>query len=76
MPRAWAVIGIADWRAGLAFHGTRSRGPVMSSVKTIRKDRVESLLRGMLALALLAGVAWALTDGGASAPFDFGRLRG
>ena len=72
-------MDIADWCAGLAFHGIRSRGPVMSSVKTIRKDRVESLLRGMLALALLAllaGVAWALTDGGASAPFDFGRLRG
>ncbi len=48
----------------------------MSSVKTIHKDRVESLLRGMLALALLAGVAWALTDGGASVPFDFVRLRG
>ncbi|MHB8911865.1 MAG: hypothetical protein ACYC42_04345 [Lysobacter sp.] len=48
----------------------------MSAVKTTRKDRVESLLRGMLALALLAGVVWALTDGGASAPFDFVRLRG
>lgn len=48
----------------------------MSAVKSNRMDRVESLLRGMLALALLAGVAWALTDGGASAPFDFVRLRG
>ena len=48
----------------------------MSSVRTNRKDRVESLLRAMLALALLAGVAWALTDGGASAPFDFARIRG
>lgn len=48
----------------------------MSPVKTNRKDRVESLLRGMLALALLAGVAWALTDGGASAPFALDLLRG
>ena len=48
----------------------------MSAVKTNRKDRVESLLRGMLAMALLAGVIWALTDGGASPPFEFVRLRG
>lgn len=48
----------------------------MNSVKTSRKDRFESLLRGMLALALLAGVAWTLTDGGANPPFDFVRLRG
>jgi len=44
--------------------------------KSDLKDRIESLLRGMLALALLAGVVWALTDGGASPPFDFVHLRG
>ena len=38
-------------------------------LKSNRKDRIEGLLRGMLALALLAGVVWALTDGGASPPF-------
>lgn len=48
----------------------------MRAVKTSRADRVESLLRGMLALALLAGVVWALTDGGANSAFDFVRLRG
>ena len=41
-----------------------------------RKDRVEGLLRGMLALALLAGVVWVLTDGGGNPPFAFVRLRG
>lgn len=48
----------------------------MSSVKASRKDRIEGLLRCLLALALLAGVVWTLTDGGASAPFDLVRLRG
>lgn len=44
-------------------------------IKNNQKDRIEGLLRGMLALALLAGVVWALTDGGAHPP-DFVRLRG
>ena len=44
--------------------------------KNNQKDRIEGLLRGMLALALLAGVVWALTDGGANPPFEFIRLRG
>mgnify|MGYP003296050119 CR=1 FL=1 len=29
-----------------------------------RSDRFESIARGMLALALIAGVAWALAHGG------------
>jgi hypothetical protein len=70
------VIGFADWRSRLAFHGPGDRGDAMSAVKTNRKNRIETLLRGMLALALLAGVVWALTDGGANPPFDFVRLRG
>ena len=47
----------------------------MNAVKTNRKDRLEGLLRGMLALALLAGVVWALTDGGVNPPFEFVLLR-
>lgn len=48
----------------------------MSAVKINRKDRVENLLRGMLALALVAGVIWAMTDGGTVPALDFIRLRG
>ncbi|WP_159016319.1 hypothetical protein [Cognatiluteimonas profundi] len=29
-----------------------------------RGDRFEALMRGVLALALIAGVAWAMTHGG------------
>ena len=48
----------------------------MNAGKPTRFDRFERLVRGMLALALLAGVAWAMTDGGAMPAFDFGALRG
>lgn len=36
----------------------------MNTEKPIRPDRLERLSRLMLALALLAGVIWALNDGG------------
>ena len=71
------MIGIADLRGRLAFHGPGDQGGnAMSAVKTNRKDRVESLLRGMLAMALLAGVIWVLSDGGSSPVFEFIWLRG
>ena len=37
----------------------------MNAGKPVRLDRVERFVRGMLAFALLAGVVWALADGGA-----------
>ena len=47
----------------------------MNAGKPTRFGRVEGFVRGMLALALLAGVVWALTDGGAAPSFDFATLR-
>ena len=37
----------------------------MNAGKPVRLDRVERFVRGILAFALLAGVAWALADSGA-----------
>lgn len=48
----------------------------MNAGKPTRHDRFDRLVRGMLALVLLAGVVWALTDGGAAGAFDFTLLRG
>lgn len=42
----------------------QSRGWVMSANMHGRGDRFERIMRGLLGLALLAGVAWALTHGG------------
>lgn len=47
----------------------------MNAGKPTRFGRVEGLVRGAVALALLAGVVWALTDGGAPPSFDFATLR-
>lgn len=38
----------------------------MSAQKPTRSDRLERVARAMLGLALLAGVIWAWTDGGAA----------
>lgn len=38
---------------------------------THRRDRLELVSRGMLGAALLAGVAWALFDGGLRWAFQF-----
>ena len=43
---------------------SQSRGWVMSANMHGRGDRFERIMRGLLGLALLAGVAWALTHGG------------
>lgn len=49
--------------------GSGSGGTTMDIERnTRRRDRLELASRGMLGLALLAGVAWALMDGG----FHFG----
>ena len=47
----------------------------MNAGKPVRFDRYERLLRGLLGLVLLAGVAWALTDGGTSPALDLLRWR-
>lgn len=41
-----------------------------------RPDRFERVIRGMLALALLAGVVWALNSGGAAPEFSLDTLLG
>jgi hypothetical protein len=41
----------------------------MNADKPTRPDRVENMLRSMLAFALLAAVVWALTSGGGG--FDY-----
>ena len=48
----------------------------MNAGKPVRFDRLERLVRGVLALALLAGVLWALTEGGVAPAFDLALLRG
>jgi hypothetical protein len=50
-------------------------GVAMSAQKPIQPDRFERVARALLALALLAGVIWAWTDGGTMPPdFAFGSL--
>ena len=44
----------------------QSRGWVMSANMQGRGDRFERFMRGLLGLALVAGVAWALAHGGAT----------
>jgi len=68
-------MGIADCPGNLTFHGPVTGGTTMNAGKPTRFGRVEGFVRGMLALALLAGVVWALTDGGAAPSFDFATLR-
>ncbi len=41
-----------------------------------RSDRFERVARGMLAIALLAGVAWALAQGGIAPGSGLGSLLG
>ncbi len=41
-----------------------------------RPDRFERVVRGMLALALLAGVVWAVAHSGAAPGFDFRNVLG
>ena len=48
----------------------------MNAGKPTRFDRSERIVRSMLALALIAAVAWAITDGGAMPAFNFSVLRG
>lgn len=49
----------------------------MNAGKPARLDRFERLARGLLALALIAAVVWAVTDGGAATPdFTWDSLRG
>jgi hypothetical protein len=46
----------------------------MSARMPSRSDRFERLFRGVLGLALLAGVAWALMHGGSGGPDLAGSL--
>ena len=47
----------------------------MNAGKPTRSDRIEGLARGMLAIVLLAAVAWAVA-GNPAQGFDFSSLRG
>lgn len=74
---AWAVMGIKDLRCGVPFHGLRNRGDIaMNAGKPVRLDRAERVVRGMLAIALIAAVVWAVTDGGTASEFTLHRLWG
>lgn len=48
----------------------------MNAGKPTRQGRFELFARSMLGLALVVGVIWALTGGGAAPGFDFGTLPG
>ncbi len=47
----------------------------MNATRPNRIDRVEAFIRCVLALALLAGVAWAMTEGETVPAFGFLGLR-
>lgn len=47
----------------------------MNAGKPTRSDRIEGLLRGMLAIVLLTAVAWAVA-GNPAEGFNLGSLRG
>ena len=48
----------------------------MNAGKPPRLEWPDRIVRGTLGLALLAGVAWAMTDGGISPPFAVFALLG
>ena len=48
----------------------------MNAGMPARPDRAERIVRGMLQIALLAGVVWALRGHGASQGIDFRALLG
>ena len=48
----------------------------MNAGKPTGFDRSERIVRSVLALALMAAVTWAITDGGAMPPFNFSVLWG
>ena len=48
----------------------------MTAGKPTRLEWPDRIVRGMLALALLAGVAWSMTDGGTQPPFALVALLG
>ena len=51
---------------------SQSRGWVMSANMQGRGDRFERIMRGVLGLALVAAVAWALTHGGTAPDASLG----
>ena len=54
---------VADASAFSACDGPVSRGTNAMDIQKTHGDRVESLLRGMLAFVLLVAVAWAYAQG-------------
>jgi hypothetical protein len=64
------VTVFADGFVAQAFHGGL-RGGSMSARLPGRPDRIERISRGLLALALVAGVIWALGQGASSGPGFF-----
>jgi hypothetical protein len=56
------VTVFADSIAARAFHVAQG-GAAMNAGMPGRADRIEQVFRGVLALALLAGVVWALAHG-------------
>ena len=56
--------------------GLRKGGTVMNAGMPTRPDRAERIVRGMLAVALLAGVVWALSGHGGTPGIDLHGLLG
>lgn len=57
-------MAVADLPPAREFNAGLDGGIAMDAENTRRRDRIEVASRSMLGLALLAGVAWALMDGG------------
>ena len=70
------VTGFADARRVRRFHGLHFGGNAMNAGMPTRTDRAERILGTMLAIVLLAGVAWALTGHGTASGIDLHALLG
>ncbi len=62
------VKRVADSGIGLSFHACL-RGRRMNTQSTTRTAWLETMLRILLGIALVAAVIWAVTDGGTNVPF-------
>jgi hypothetical protein len=70
------VTRFADTRRARGFHGLHFGGNAMNAGMPTRTDRAERILGTMLAIVLLAGVAWALTGHGTASGIHLHALLG